>query len=417
MSTIKKLGFLNSNNKSECLGCGACAQACPKQIISFEEDNEGFKYPKIIDSDQCINCGMCHKVCPIENPAIKHENDKYVFGGYSLDKDNRNKSTSGGIFFEIAKNHFLKKKNVVVYGATSSGLEVFHEKATNLEDCKKFRKSKYSQSDTKAIYLDVRNNLNNNKQVIFSGTPCQIAALRCFLLGKNYDNLLTVEVVCEGVPSPLYLRKRISLLEQKKKMKLESYDYRCKSKKNSRILKWDFQMEEIILKNSKREKRYFKDRWFNPFWSIWLQHLMSRPSCYECPYTEKGRVADITLGDLWGVHIYCPELYGKNGGSSLIICNTEKGKATLEEIKNSLFGHELNYDDAIRYQGPLKKHIESNPKRDEFMQDLINTNSIKEINKKWAKKPTIKLLFFKYIYGNRQIVAKWNLFNKINKSR
>lgn len=166
---------------------------------------------------------------------------------------------------------------------------------------------------------------------------------------------------------------------------------------------------KTYLKNGKSVKI---DRWFNPFWSIWLNHLMSRPSCYKCAYSTKHRVADISLGDLWGVHIYCPELYGKNGGSSLIVCNSEKGILALTNAKRLLYGHELPIDMAIKYQSPMRKSINDNKNRYSFMNDLQNENlSFDEINKKWAIKPSLKLLWQKYIYGNRQKMFIWNLLH------
>ena len=174
--------------------------------------------------------------------------------------------------------------------------------------------------------------------------------------------------------------------------------------------KWDFQQMLIITEDMKTELK--KDRWFNPFWSIWLKHLMSRPSCYECPFTNRDRVADITLGDLWGVHIYCPELYGNNGGTSLVIGNTEKGKSVIAEATKNMYGHELKFEDALKYQGPMRKHIPDNPRRKEFMEDLRSDMDYKQITKKWADRPSIKLLYQKYIWGNRQKVFVWNLFHK-----
>lgn len=139
---------------------------------------------------------------------------------------------------------------------------------------------------------------------------------------------------------------------------------------------------------------------------------MSRPSCYECPYAEQGRTADITLGDLWGVHLYCPELYGKNGGSSLMVGNTEKGISAIKAAEEHMIGHELRFEDALKYQSPMRKHINMNPERQHFMDDLKSEMSYSEINRKWAKKPTIKLLWQKYVWGNRQKVAMWNLTQK-----
>ncbi len=162
-----------------------------------------------------------------------------------------------------------------------------------------------------------------------------------------------------------------------------------------------------------KKKVIIKDRWFNPFWSIWLNHLMSRPSCYECPYATADRGADISLGDLWGVHLYCPELYGKNGGASLVVCNTEKGEKVFLEAQKQMYGHELKFEDALKYQGPMRKHIAMNPQRDAFMADLQNDDiEYQVLNKKWAKPPTIKLLWQKYVWGNRQKIWLWNLTHK-----
>ena len=157
------------------------------------------------------------------------------------------------------------------------------------------------------------------------------------------------------------------------------------------------------------KKEIIVDRWFNPFWSIWLQHLMSRPSCYECPFAKSERTADITLGDLWGVHLYCPELYGKNGGASVVFANSDKGKEIVMKAQEKMYGHELDVNDALKYQGPMRRHIDVNPSRSDFMKDLQSDLSFEEINTKWAKKPSLKLLWQKYVWGNRQKIWVWNL--------
>lgn len=167
-----------------------------------------------------------------------------------------------------------------------------------------------------------------------------------------------------------------------------------------------------MIKKTNRELIIEKDRWFNPFWSIWLKHLMSRPSCYECPFATTERTADISLGDLWGVHIYCPELYGENGGASLAVANTEKGKMILKKAEVQMFGHELQFEEALKYQSPMRKHIDFNPMREQFMSDLKSNIDFEDINKKWADKPSVKLLWQKYIWGNRQKVWLWNLLKK-----
>ncbi len=398
-------GYLNSNEKSQCFGCEACVQVCSKAALTMVEDEDGFRY-SVIDSAKCVDCGLCRNVCPYDNMPVRYGDGKYVFGGYSLDEAVRFESTSGGAFSEIVNTYC--DENYVIFGAETKGLEVYHSYITDKAELSRFRKSKYSQSIIGDSYKEAKQFLKEGKKVLFSGTPCQIAALKAYLGNINQDNLLTMEVICEGVPSPLYMRKLDQHIEKKYGSRIESIDYRYTDKSLVSKGRWDFERMEIRTAD-KRILR--KDRWFNPFWSIWLKHLMSRPSCYQCPFTTSERGADITLGDLWGVHIYCPELYGHNGGASLVIGNTEKGKKVIKIAEKGMYGHELKFEDALKYQGPMRKHIADNPQKTEFMADLRSDMDYKQITKKWADKPSLKLLFQKYIWGNRQKVWLWNLRN------
>lgn len=421
-------GYLIDKDKGKCYGCEACVQICPKSALKMEEDDEGFRYP-ILNKDLCVKCNLCHQVCLYENMPVRYGKDKYVFGGYIKDEEVRFESTSGGAFSAIVDT--FCDDNYVIFGAESKGLLVWHSYITDKKNLAKFRKSKYSQSKMGKSYQQAKDFLNSGKKVLFSGTPCQISGLKAFLRNTNQDNLLTVEVICEGVPSPLYIRKYEQSLKKKFGALIESIDYRYKGHSFLGHHKWDFQimrvltnnilgmarwdfeiMRTTVMMNDNKKKVIEKDRWFNPFWYIWLKHLMSRPSCYECLFTTTERTADISLGDLWGVHIYCPELYGKNGGSSLAIANTEKGKSVLKKAEGSMYGHELRFEDALRYQGPMRKHIEMNPKREQFMQDLKSEMDIEDINRKWADKPSLKLLWQKYVWGNRQIVFVWSIWNR-----
>lgn len=401
------MGYLESKKKEECFGCEACVQICSHDAICMEEDQDGFRYP-IINESLCVNCRLCQKVCPQTKKPPKNKQKKYAFGGYLMDAETRFESTSGGAFSAIVDAYC--DDDCVIFGAEAKGLLVFHSYITDKCELSKFRKSKYSQSIIGKSYRQVKQFLSDGKKVLFSGTPCQIAGLKEYLGNADQELLLTVEVVCEGVPSPLYVRKYEKYLEKKYGQKIKSLDYRYKGKSLFSNRKWDFQIMNITLMNN---KTITKDRWFNPFWSIWLSHLMSRPSCYECPYAVSDRIADITLGDLWGVHLYCPELYGKNGGASLVVCNTEKGKKYLYKSKEQMYGHELVFEDALKYQSPMREHIAMNPQRKAFMEDLRNKEmDYNTLNRKWAKRPTIKLLWQKYIWGNRQRIWLWNLMHK-----
>lgn len=399
--------YIDNQNKSDCVGCEACVQACSHSAIRIAEDVEGFRYP-MVDSQICVNCGLCRKVCPINNMPKRYADNKIAYGGYIKDRAIKDQSTSGGAFSALVDAWC--DENYVIFGAETDGLCVKHSYITDKSKLGKFRRSKYSQSIIGAAYKDVRRFLRDGQKVVFSGTPCQIAGLRSFLMNINCDNLLTIEVICEGVPTPHYIRRFSEWIEAKYGSPIDTIDYRFKD-----CNKWDFEVMQISITSKSHRKRIFKcDRWFNPFWSIWLNHLMSRPSCYECRFANTSRIADISLGDLWGVHIYCPDLYGKNEGASLVVCNTKKGKEVLEKAKHLMYGRELSFETALRYQSPMRKSIEYNIKRQEFMEDVLYMD-YKTLTKKWAIKPTLKLLFQKYVWGNRQKVACWNFKQKILK--
>lgn len=400
---------INIIDKTKCCGCEACVQVCAHKAITMQEDEEGFRYP-VVNHESCMECGLCEKVCQYNEIPPKHTEDKYVFGGYHKSPEVRFESTSGGAFSAIVDAYC--DENYVIFGAEAEGLKVFHSYIEDKSELSKFRKSKYSQSVVGDSFKQVKQFLKQGKKVLFSGTPCQIAGLRCYLKNVNQDNLLTVEVICEGVPSPLYVRKWDYYLKESHGSSIESIDYRYTGEAPFQEGKWDFEQVKIVLKAN--NKIFKKDRWYNPFWSIWLNHLMTRPCCYKCQFTTTNRISDISLGDLWGVHLYCPELYGKNGGSSLIVCNTAKGKVIVEKAQQSLFGHELAFEDALRYQSPMRKCISENPDRERFMKDLQSGMPFTEINNKWAKKPTLKLLWQKYVWGNRQKIFFWNLTHKKN---
>ncbi len=402
--------YLDTDIKAECYGCEACVQICSKSAIHMQEDVEGFRYP-VVDKTICIDCGLCRKICPYKNIPEKYYDNKYAFGGYNLNTTTRFDSTSGGAFSAIVDAYC--DENYIIFGAEAKGILVFHSYITDKSELGKYRKSKYSQSIIGNSYKIVKMFLDEGKKVIFSGTPCQVAGLKTYLGNTNQFYLLTIEVICEGVPSPKYIRKYEKSLKDKYGAEINSIDFRYTGKNMFFNGKWDFQVERTQLSNKRIMQ---KDRWFNPFWSIWLNHLMSRPSCYKCPFTTTGRVADITLGDLWGVHLYCPELYGKNGGSSLVVCNTEKGKQVFKKAQENMYGHELRFEDALKYQSPMRKTISENPDRVLFMSDLESDMSLKCINKKWATKPTIKLLWQKYVWGNRQKIFVWNIKNRYRKS-
>lgn len=238
--------YLDTCEKSECCGCEACVQACTTSAVSMKEDDEGFRYP-VIDPELCVRCGKCRAVCQNMNMPPKHKEDKYTFGGWHLDADTRFNSTSGGAFTAIAEA--FCEGDYVIFGAEARGLEVFHSYITDIREIWRFRKSKYSQSVIGSSYRDAKRFLADGKKVLFSGTPCQIAGLLAFLGDDDRSRLLTVEVICEGVPSPLYVRKLNEHIAAKYGSPIASIDYRYTGRGIFSRGKWDFQ--RMLLKISK----------------------------------------------------------------------------------------------------------------------------------------------------------------------
>lgn len=246
--------YLDSKIKKECFGCEACKQICPKSAIEMIEDDEGFRYPSI-NQEKCINCGLCKKVCSYHNMPERYKDNKYAFGGYHKNWSIRDKSTSGGFFSAIVDNWC--DENYVIFGAASKGLKVYHTFIGDKSKIDIFRKSKYSQSNIGKAFVEAKKFLEDRKKVLFSGTPCQIAGLRSYLKNTDSQNLLTIEVICEGVPSPLYIKKYEDYLSNKYNSKIEVLDYRYTDKKrffNKTIGKWDFEVMHTELENRKKAK-------------------------------------------------------------------------------------------------------------------------------------------------------------------
>lgn len=318
--------MINIVEKRDCCGCEACVQACPKHCISFVEDVEGFLYPAV-DKVSCIGCGLCEKVCPILNQA-KERTPLNVYAAKNQNEQELLKSSSGGIFILLAKAVVLS--GGVVFGAKyDEKWNVIHAYAETEGAIKDFMGSKYVQSRIGNTYKKAKVFLEEGRPVLFSGTSCQIVALKRFLR-REYDNLLTVDVVCHGVPSPKVWRsylehinpqhKTITYVNMRDKSRGWSrYSYVFKSNENS--LYDDYAANSIYLKG-------------------FINNLFLRPSCFTCP-AKKGKVnSDITLGDCWGYEYMCKEMFDDKGLST-IVCHTTKGEKSLMELKINL--KEIDY--------------------------------------------------------------------------
>ena len=333
--------MITIKNKSECCGCSACKQACPKKCISMQEDEEGFLYP-IVNIESCIDCGKCEKVCPILH---KKESvvPKMVVAAISKNEESRFYSSSGGFFSELSRV-FLEHGGIVFGVAFNKDWETEHISIIKVDDIKKLRASKYSQSLIGKSFIEIKDYLEKGVSVLFSGTPCQILGLKNFL-HKDYPNLLTVDIVCHSVPSPKVWKSYLNTILDREKEKSENIAaINFRDKKNG-WYQYGFSM------SFKDGKQIFIRRDKNPFMKGFVKGLFSRPSCQHCPAKKLSSGSDITIGDCWGVGEFCNKMHD-NEGTSLVICNSDKGIEWFE--KSDIYSCQINYEDALKYNGAIE---------------------------------------------------------------
>lgn len=317
----------------DCCGCTACEQICPKNCISFKENNEGFMYP-VVEQAVCVNCGACTKHCPVLNPTPT-ENIPTVYAAKYRDDKTTAESTSGGIFIPIAKNTL--EKGGIVYGcAYDENLIARHIAVEDEKELFRLQGSKYVQSDISGIYSRIKADLESDRYVLFSGTGCQVAGLRSFL-GREYEKLITVDIVCHGVPSPRLFARYIDYLGKKLGEPVKSYNFRSKKRHG-----WGLFYELEWGKKSKSGSG-FDDPYYNAF----LNCKTYREGCYSCRFANCNRQGDITLADFWGIEYINPKFYSKNG-VSLVLVNTEKGKRLWKSLDNCIDSADSTLEKAVK---------------------------------------------------------------------
>lgn len=348
--------------KQICCGCSACYDSCPVNCINMEYDEEGFRYPKI-DKTKCINCKKCESVCPIlqkDNQLTnKNVNISKTFAVQNKNLDERMNSSSGGIFALLAKQ-IIKDNGLVVGAVITKDLTVKHIIVDNEEELKKIYGSKYLQSELDGVYKNIKRKLSENKLVLFSGTPCQIVALKSFLK-NDYDNLILVDIVCHGVPSKKVWDSYIKWISNRKGKKVKNIYFR--DKKNG------WKNYNIVLEYDDYEREYIshsEDLFFN----VYLDNIDLRPSCYECNFKNYNRDSDITLGDLWGIKEICPEL-DDDKGTSLMLINTEKGLNLWKKINVDKYNIiEIDRNVAFKHNSAAIKSVKKHLNHNKFYRNL-----------------------------------------------
>ncbi|OUO51795.1 F420H(2):quinone oxidoreductase [Parabacteroides sp. An277] len=311
--------MIHISNKQDCCGCTACASICAQNAISMAIDEMGFKYP-IVNTNRCTDCGLCEKVCAFHNNYDKSNNFVVPFA-YAVRHRNMEeiKSSRSGAMF-IALSDYIFRNNGVVYGVGyATHFRAVHKRITNRDDCKELKGSKYVQSDLDGIFHQIKGDLQQGLYVLFVGTPCQTAGLRSFINKKNSEKLLICDIVCHGVPSPLLWDEYLNYMEQKMDYTIEQVNFRDKVKG------WAAHYESFIFQNGKKIITH-------TFTDLFYKHLMFRPSCAVCKYTNTQRPSDITLADFWGWEKVNSDFNKDNMGCSLVLVNSEKGQRVFEAV-------------------------------------------------------------------------------------
>lgn len=384
--------MIQITNKEDCCGCTACESKCPKRCISMRQDSEGFLYP-FVDIEKCVDCRVCEIVCPISQDKKKYAEifsakedviHKAIMETNALPKsyicfnannEIRQKSTSGGFFSAIA-NYVIDRKGVVFGVVLDSNYNVVHIMGENSEALEKMRQSKYVQSFKNGTYTQVEEQLKKGRLVFFTGTPCEVVGLKNYL-GIEYENLITMDVFCHGVGSPLYWKTYISFMKNKYRSPIEKICFREKTYGyNSPTL-------AVYFRNGKSCHNGHND---DLYWSPFSKNYIFRPSCYACAFKQVNRVSDFSVGDFWDTNGLSKE-FGKANGCSLLLCHSNKAQLILNSVKETLIIKDCKLETSLIINGGHQPSMliasPSCPeKRAEFFKDMEYLNPL-QLNKKY----------------------------------
>ena len=374
-------------DKKDCCGCGACAQRCPRKCIIMQSDKEGFAYP-VIDTKQCTNCGLCNKVCPV----INQQPAQPPIATYAATNSNgaiREQSSSGGIFTLLAEET-INKGGVVFGAAFNEEWHVEHICVDNINDIKKLRGSKYVQSHIGNSYAMAEKFLKEGKEVLFSGTPCQVAGLKKYLR-KEYKNLKTVDFVCHGTPSPKVWKMYLDEVCRANNIgNITDIQFRNKTEGWK---KYSFVIKYIDSEGNRSEFRECMGN--NLYMKCFLSDLCLRPSCYQCPARNGKSGSNITLGDLWGAEQICPEI-DDDRGLSLVMVRKE---CRLPQCDKTA----IPYSEALKYNPSIEHDVQAPSKRRKFFR-LVHKNEVCKATQTCTTQSKFETLYNKIV---------WNIKNRI----
>ena len=357
--------MIELGNKANCCGCGACVSVCPKQALTLCEDEDGFVYP-VLDESLCIHCDCCSRVCAYQKKEPRgSQKETYAAAAEGIDIS---LSASGGIFAGLAKA--VLDEGGVAFGSSlyceAENLTIRHISINSPDDLPKLQGSKYVQSSIGETYKETKELLDCGRKVLFSGTPCQIAGLYGFL-GKDYEGLYTVDIVCHGVPNVKMFQDYLKHEELKKGGRIVDFRFRDKSQG------WKLYGKMTVEESggNRRDIRFEPEE--SSFYQMFLNGYTYRENCYSCPYAGEHRTADLTIGDFWGIEVVQPELLKENGGTldeargiSCVIINTDKGREFLTSVPGlQLFPS--TFEKAQKYNGQLREPSKQKPEREKVL--------------------------------------------------
>ena len=361
------------SNREDCSGCTACMNICPNSAITMKPDEKGFLYPEI-DSQRCTECGICRRVCAFQSDSLTEPNspEPHAFAVKHQADDVRMKSSSGGMF--TAVSDWILGQGGVVYGAAfDETFQVRHTRAATKEDRNAFRGSKYVQSSPGTAFRNVKADLKVGLPVLFTGTPCQTAGLKNFLSQSriNTEKLCLCDLVCHGAPSPGVFQSYLNELRHKYGSEIQSLTFRYKPVgwRNLQIAVWFGNGKEYQAPCAR-----------DAYYQLFLQNIILRPSCYQCPFANLHRPSDITIGDFWGIEKALPEFEDEKG-VSLVLTNSEKGNKIFNAVRDTLDVRDCNLKDCLQWNllAPSKPSSSS----DAFWADYLK-NGYESASNKYA---------------------------------
>lgn len=370
--------MVDTKRKEDCCGCRACEAACPAGAITMREDEKGFLYPSI-DPDLCTRCGLCDKVCAFCEAYPADGAVRQALAVKARDEAVRRSSSSGGMF-TLLSDQVLKQGGAVYGAAFADDWSVVHRRAETPEEREALKRSKYVQSDMEGIYRQVREDLRAGREVLFAGTPCQVAALRSFLGEKNTEKLLTADLVCHGVPNNRMWKESVAAVERANRCRVTAVNFRDKS------LGWHQNRVSMTTVPAKKwldgEQSYF---------NLFVRNYILRPSCHHCVFANVKRPGDLTLADFWGIEGVMPE-FDDNIGTSLVLVNSEKGTRAMEALQGLVEMKQTDLSSCM--QGQMQKPGPTNSLSEATWADY-EKHGMEYIMRKYTNFTRFKLLRYK----------------------